>query len=103
MGERESADDNQTRASPKERMTIVSAVPNKIDRGNRRYASLLHARRQFGRAFHGPRPCRRQSLTSGVGRMGVFSTRCCLIWKNGASPKERITIEDRSSEPPPRW
>jgi len=33
-----------------------------------------------------------RSLASGVGRMGVFSTRCCLIRKNGASPKERITI-----------
>ena len=46
MGERESADDNQTRASSKEGMTIVSAVANKIggsQLGHWAHGSIFHA------------------------------------------------------------
>ena len=32
--------------------------------------------------FAGPRPRRRQSLTSDLRRMGVFSARPCLIWRS---------------------
>ncbi len=66
MGERECANDNQTRASPKERMTIVIGPPKKIGRANGRLAGQSDDSGEFQRDF-----CSRRAFPATGGELGL--------------------------------